>query len=192
LSLIFRKFSRKLHCYEADQIEETQPRKLLSRTTVHDLSNKLVLKLGVMLNTYGGKLWNDIQRICTHDCDVHKKVIKHNEPAPCFGGFANMEEFFYQRNAVEKGMPDLLLKIHSYRSYYSRKTGLLQIRCEYGYNGTFLHKAPLPEGFAYPCYFSSSGYSSLVTIPIRCKGTIFISLNQDHRISNLEFVVRYF
>jgi hypothetical protein len=159
---------------------------------VNDFAAKVVHKLGFTFNSFGETCWNGITTLCSRDCSMSKQVIRESSPVQCFSDFSSMEKYFALRCEIERGMPDLVMKIDTFRDY-STKSGL-QIKCEYSYKGTFLKESSPISSSSSSAENSDSSSSSLSTVtrvPIRCNGTIFIYLNQDNQISNLEIIARY-
>jgi hypothetical protein len=158
---------------------------------VNDFAQKVVQKLCFTFNSFGETCWSGITTLCSRDCSMRKQVIRDSSPVPILGDFSGMKEYFLARCEVERGMPDLVMKIDSFRDY-STKSGL-QIKCEYSYKGTFLKEtSPISSSSSSAENSdSSSSVSTFTRVPIRCKGTIFIYLSPDNQITNLEIIARY-
>jgi hypothetical protein len=145
-----------------------------------------------------------MKHLCTSDCAVGKRVLHDRVPNSAFSNYlmSDLEEYLLTFKRVETEMPDMVFTIQSFRDY-SSKSGL-RIKCEYNYKGTFLKEmsrwstpSPRASAASTPTSVASSQTETDVStavitrIPVHCVGTLFIYLNNDNQITNLEFVCRY-
>lgn len=139
---------------------------------------------------------------------IRKMVYEPAVPAKSFQTtvYSHVDEYFQNMSRLETELPDCIFEIHNHRDYWS-PNGQLRIKCDYQYSGTFLlEKAMLYERSlqspekgeelsdvknAEVPSFKVEGPKNVTKIPVLCRGTLFIYLNEENRIANLEFVCRY-